>query len=638
MASPTQPTPREVYAATLLSLTRQDPPPWRKPWRGPVWAPYNPVSGALYRGINRLTLAAAGQPDPRWLTSGQLDLGGYQVQKGAKAQTIEVWRQSSPALVRDANGQPIYDHAGQPQTVQITLPQPRVHYLKVYNATQLVRPEGDQLPAPEPRRLTWDPNELAEKIIKASGVSLIFDQEDRAFYDTDTDTIHLPSQTGFTDQDTYYGTVFHELGHATRLAHRLSRPVGPYGSRDYAREEIRAEMASWMLCQDLGLSWDINRQASYLAEWLKSLTQDHHELVRAATEAEAIKDYLWGLIASPKLTPPPLPNPSLRAPTKISHYQTPRPTLFRAKEFPNPPDPLPLNYDFSEELVPRREALNRLIGTLLRPGLVTARLQRWRDFLGHLTEIDERHWSRCADFKSFLREATRIARVEIDLALQARHQSVPLERQEITVYNGVLSVIQAARGLELPDLAVNAPRPGDPNPFCRVVSVGRVEPGAEPLRILVLGQLVDIFQEKPVAQASRHLALDQENRLLAIFLSPTTAQDFAKQLSSNQIDLLTEAQAAEKASLWANRQVVQKTKLPDLSLSPEETARWWERLRRRPTPEPAPPRPMPWDEPWSSPTPPDPTPRPSPGSGQPPGQSPKLEETLWDSLPRPRPR
>jgi phage/plasmid primase-like uncharacterized protein len=70
---------------------------------------------------------------------------------------------------------------------------------------------------------------------------------------------------------------------------------GPFGSELYSQEELRAEIASWMLCQDLGLDFKPENSASYVSFWLKSLKEDPYEIVRACRDAERIKKYVLGL-------------------------------------------------------------------------------------------------------------------------------------------------------------------------------------------------------------------------------------------------------------------------------------------------------------------------------------------------------
>jgi phage/plasmid primase-like uncharacterized protein len=134
-----------------------------------------------------------------------------------------------------------------------------------------------------------------ESILAASGAEIKHDQSDRAFYRGRTDTIHMPPRENFEDAEKYYGTALHELGHWTKHPERLNREGGPFGSAQYAREELRAEIASWMLAQDTGIPHDPGQHAAYVQSWIEAVKEDPFEIQRACRDAEQIRDYLLGL-------------------------------------------------------------------------------------------------------------------------------------------------------------------------------------------------------------------------------------------------------------------------------------------------------------------------------------------------------
>ena len=105
----------------------------------------------------------------------------------------------------------------------------------------------------------------------------------------------MPPKENFDAPDKYYSTALHELGHWTRHETRLNRENGPFGSETYAREELRAEIASWMLGQDIGIGHDPGQHVAYVQSWIKSLKEDPYEIVRACRDAEKIKEYVFDL-------------------------------------------------------------------------------------------------------------------------------------------------------------------------------------------------------------------------------------------------------------------------------------------------------------------------------------------------------
>ena len=96
----------------------------------------------------------------------------------------------------------------------------------------------------------------------------------------------------------YQLRALHELGHWTGHASRLNRATlqegiveGPY-SKQYAREELRAEISSMMTGDRLNLGHDPAWSASYLGHWVKALLEDSREIYRAARDAQDISDFL----------------------------------------------------------------------------------------------------------------------------------------------------------------------------------------------------------------------------------------------------------------------------------------------------------------------------------------------------------
>jgi putative DNA primase/helicase len=69
----------------------------------------------------------------------------------------------------------------------------------------------------------------------------------------------------------------------------------PFGSVAYAKEELRAEIASMLLGNELGIGHDVGQHAAYVDSWIKVLEDDHLEIFRAAADAEKIQAYLFSL-------------------------------------------------------------------------------------------------------------------------------------------------------------------------------------------------------------------------------------------------------------------------------------------------------------------------------------------------------
>ena len=279
------------FADKIIEKLEEGTAPWQRPWKAGEFQPaFNPVSGAVYRGINQIMLSSDGLNDPRFMTYKQAESKGWQVRKGSKSQTIVFWQMSQISVVKDEEGKPERDEEGNVKAEQIQLQKPILRFSNVFHASQI-----DGIPEWDGREISWNPDERAEAILENSGASITHDQRDRAFYRPSSDEIHLPPHAAFDSPDKYYSTALHELGHWTGHESRLDREFGPFGSEIYAKEELRAEIASWMTSAELGISHNPEQHASYVKSWVKVLKEDPYEIVRACQSAENIKDYTLGL-------------------------------------------------------------------------------------------------------------------------------------------------------------------------------------------------------------------------------------------------------------------------------------------------------------------------------------------------------
>ena len=292
-------TPRkpfhEAVAEKLIEQLKAGTAPWQRPWQpGEPGAmlPINPTTGKRYKGINALQLMSEGHSDQRWMTYKQAAAVDAQVRKGEKGTPIQYWKFSEEHDKLDASGKPVLDAKGEPIKQTVKLERPRVFFATVFNAEQI-----DGLPALQPRKQQdWNAVERAEQILQASGAVIRHGEQNRAFYRPATDSIHLPDKGQFSTADNYYATALHELGHWTGHESRLDRDlVHPFGSEGYAKEELRAEIASMILGDELGIGHDPGQHAAYVGLWIKALQEEPLEIFRAAADAEKIQAYVLGL-------------------------------------------------------------------------------------------------------------------------------------------------------------------------------------------------------------------------------------------------------------------------------------------------------------------------------------------------------
>lgn len=282
----------QVVAEKLIEQLKSGTAPWQRPWepgQPNAYLPFNPTTGKRYRGINAIHLMAQGRSDSRWMTYKQAAAVGAQVRRGEKGTLVQYWKFSEEQNKLDENGRPVLDENGKPVKETVMLERPRVFFATVFNAEQI-----DGLPPlTPPKEQTWNAIERAERILKASGAKITHVHGDQAFYRLSTDSITLPERGQFASADRYYATALHELGHWTGHPSRLNRDLAnPFGSEAYAKEELRAEIASMILGDELGIGHDPGQHAAYVASWIKVLQDEPMEVFRAAADAEKIHDYV----------------------------------------------------------------------------------------------------------------------------------------------------------------------------------------------------------------------------------------------------------------------------------------------------------------------------------------------------------
>ena len=280
----------ERIANELIEQLKVGAAPWQVPWKpGVPRMPHNPISGTRYKGANAIWLAMQGRGDPRWMTFKQAQGLDAQVQKSERGTLVQYWKLFDKVIKKDSNDKPILDSDGKPVKVTVKLDKPKVFSAIVFNAEQIEGlPELDIKTEPD-----WQRHQRAEKIINALGVPIHHDQHDNAYYCPSTDSIHLPRCEQFDTADKFYATILHECGHASGASHRLDRDLtGRFGDESYAKEELRAEIASLMLGDELQIGHDYGQHAAYVDHWVKVLQDDPREILRASRDAEKIHDFM----------------------------------------------------------------------------------------------------------------------------------------------------------------------------------------------------------------------------------------------------------------------------------------------------------------------------------------------------------
>lgn len=288
---------REEMSKAFLEALKQDEIPWRQQWASASMTPRNAVSHAEYHNSNALWLACRmrqkGYEDPRWCTYNQASNQGWKVRKGEKGTKIEFWSLYDKEEKRTLTTKEA-EKIKQEMEDWTNRIKPVANVYTVFNAEQM---EG--VPELQIEHHELDSASFIAKrdlLIENMDVTLQEGQEG-AFYNSQKDVIHMPDVDRFENEYAYISTFLHEAGHATGHESRLNRDMtNAFGTAAYAKEELRAEIASAFTAQTLGIDTQnkehMENHKAYVQNWVSILEEKPEELFAAIRDAEKISDYL----------------------------------------------------------------------------------------------------------------------------------------------------------------------------------------------------------------------------------------------------------------------------------------------------------------------------------------------------------
>ena len=273
----------EVFTSKVIEITLSGDAPWEKPW-GATKAkglPVNAITGKAYRGCNVLLLLATPFKSRAWCTCKQASERGWKVKKGSKASDIFFFTKVEKETVDETTG----------ETVKKAFPV--LNAFKVFNVEQIDGLPDEDATETLPEASTGDIFKECETLM---GLSNWAEDATSAYYQPTEDEIHVPSRRVFKDEQSFWGTCLHELGHWTGHESRLSRagittPSG-FGTQKYAREELIAELTSWLLAVTLGTPHEPQQNGAYIRSWLQDFKDKPKEIYIAVTQAQKAVDYL----------------------------------------------------------------------------------------------------------------------------------------------------------------------------------------------------------------------------------------------------------------------------------------------------------------------------------------------------------
>ena len=212
---------------------------------------------------------ATGYRAPRFLTFKQaLDVGGH-VRKGERGTKVYFVKQLE-----------IHDNADEAPARLI----PMMREYTVFNVDQCeCLPDSVTMGRPMRVRNPDARDDLADQFLRSTGAD-IREGHGEAYYVPSRDFISMPAFGAFKGADHFYGTVFHELTHWTGHMSRLDRDLkNRFGSRNYAGEELIAELGAAFLCAEFGFDGDL-RHAGYIEHWIELLKADKRAFFTACSQ------------------------------------------------------------------------------------------------------------------------------------------------------------------------------------------------------------------------------------------------------------------------------------------------------------------------------------------------------------------
>ena len=264
----------EMVTNKIIEQLEKGVVPWQKGWTGFVDGAISRSTGKPYSFVNQMMLSKSGE----YLTFNQVKEVGGKVRKGEKSEQVVFY---SPLEIEDKDGN-----------------KKKIPYLKYYNVFHISQCDGVEPKYNlEELKREFESIETAERTIagycSTQNVKLMHQAGNRAFYAPMQDYVQLPKKEQFTSNVAYYETAFHELVHSTGHHTRLNRfesgvKLASFGSEEYSKEELVAEIGSAFLLNNVGLEVKeiFENQASYIASWLKVLKNDKNLIVSAAGKAE----------------------------------------------------------------------------------------------------------------------------------------------------------------------------------------------------------------------------------------------------------------------------------------------------------------------------------------------------------------
>lgn len=274
----------QVVTDRIISELEKGEIPWKKPWIGGSNCAYSYSTVKPYCFINQILLGCSGE----YISFNECAANGGHVKKGEQGHKVVSWAKIKEKVMLEN---------GDEREELLLLP-------RLYTVFEISQCEGiTRKHEIDTRTFEHDPIEEAEKIISAylEHEPLLFkptEHSAQAYYSPSTDTVVVPQIQQFPEISEYYSTVFHELthstGHVTRLNRLSTGKSAAFGSNDYSKEELVAELGAAAICNYVGIETEssFRNSTAYIQNWIKALKDDKRLIIGASARADKAVEYI----------------------------------------------------------------------------------------------------------------------------------------------------------------------------------------------------------------------------------------------------------------------------------------------------------------------------------------------------------
>lgn len=275
---------------------------WSKNWRT-VGGACNGISNRKYSGLNRFLLTFYSQEEKyegnRFFTFNQIKDKGYHLEN-AKGKGIPI---IYPMFNYFKDGATDYSdrklvgvskksemiRSGEATESNFKWAYASVKYVFSEDLIKEIEKDPQQHIFSEDEKL-----QFLKGFMKETGVDFFQSKiNDRCYYVPSQHKIVLPPDNHFYSKEAMLSTLAHEIAHST--SKELGRDVsGEFGSEEYAKEELRAEIASAYICAELGIdtSTNENNNVAYIQSWSTAIKDNYKYLEDAVKDADKICNFV----------------------------------------------------------------------------------------------------------------------------------------------------------------------------------------------------------------------------------------------------------------------------------------------------------------------------------------------------------